>query len=107
MAPSTSSVIASDIVPKPRGRRPALLGEYPCGAGYGDPHLAPPCAVVELWSPAHLAAVAATALVSALLVAGARRRGDGFAAPAGRLLALVLLAAFAGEQLTYALRGDW
>jgi hypothetical integral membrane protein (TIGR02206 family) len=62
---------------------------------------------VELWSPAHLAAVAATALVSALLVAGARRRGDGFAAPAGRLLALVLLAAFAGEQLTYALRGDW
>jgi hypothetical integral membrane protein (TIGR02206 family) len=62
---------------------------------------------VELWSPAHLAAVAATALVSALLVAGARRRGDGFAAPAGRLLALVLLGAFVGEQLTYALRGDW
>ena len=62
---------------------------------------------MELWSPAHLAAIAATALVAALLVAGARRRGDAFALPAGRLLALVLLAAFAGEQLTYALRGEW
>jgi hypothetical integral membrane protein (TIGR02206 family) len=62
---------------------------------------------VELWSPAHLAAVAATALAAALLVAGARRLGDGFAVPAGRLLALALVAAFAGEQLTYALRGDW
>ncbi len=62
---------------------------------------------MELWSPAHLAAVAATALAAALLVAGARRLGDGFAVPAGRLLALALVAAFAGEQLTYALRGDW
>jgi hypothetical integral membrane protein (TIGR02206 family) len=62
---------------------------------------------VELWSPAHLAAIAATALVAALLVAGAGRRGDAFALPAGRLLALVLLAALAGEQLTYALRGEW
>jgi hypothetical integral membrane protein (TIGR02206 family) len=62
---------------------------------------------VELWSPAHLAAVAATALVSALLVAGARRWGAGFAVPVGRLLALVLLGGFAGEQLTYALRGEW
>jgi hypothetical integral membrane protein (TIGR02206 family) len=62
---------------------------------------------VELWSPTHLAAIAATALVSALLVAGARRRGDGFAVPAARVLALALLAGFAGEQLTYALRGEW
>jgi hypothetical integral membrane protein (TIGR02206 family) len=66
-----------------------------------------PCAVVQLWSPPHLAALAATALVAALLVAGARRRGDAFAGPAARTLALVLLAGFAGEQLTYALRGDW
>jgi hypothetical integral membrane protein (TIGR02206 family) len=63
--------------------------------------------VVELWSPAHLAAIAATALAAALLVAGARRRGAAFAIPAGRVLAVVLLSGFAGEQLTYALRGEW
>ena len=62
---------------------------------------------MELWSSAHIAALAATALAAALLVAGARLRGDAFAAPARRVLALVLLAGFAGEQLTYALRGDW
>jgi hypothetical integral membrane protein (TIGR02206 family) len=62
---------------------------------------------VETWSPAHVAAIAATALAAALLVAGARRGGDRFAVPAGRALALLLLAAFGGEQLTYALRGDW
>jgi hypothetical integral membrane protein (TIGR02206 family) len=62
---------------------------------------------VELWSPAHLAAIAATALAAALLVAGARRRGPAFAEPAAHVLAIVLLAGFAGEQLTYALRGDW
>jgi hypothetical integral membrane protein (TIGR02206 family) len=62
---------------------------------------------VELWSAAHLAAIAATALAAALLAAGARRGGDAFSVPAGRALALVLVAAFAGEQLTYALRGDW
>ena len=62
---------------------------------------------MQLWSPAHLAAIAVTALAAVLLVAGARRLGDSFAAPAGRVLALVLLAGFAGEQLAYALRGDW
>jgi hypothetical integral membrane protein (TIGR02206 family) len=62
---------------------------------------------VELWSAAHLAALAATALAAVLLVAGARRHGDSFAVPAGRALAIVLLAGFAGEQLTYALRGEW
>jgi hypothetical integral membrane protein (TIGR02206 family) len=62
---------------------------------------------VELWSPAHLAAIAATVLGAALLVACARRHGAAFAEPAARVLALVLLAGFAGEQLTYALRGEW
>ena len=62
---------------------------------------------MELWSPAHLAAVATTALAAALLVAGARRHGDAFSLPARRALALLLLAGFAGEQLVYALRGDW
>lgn len=62
---------------------------------------------VQLWSASHLAAIAVTVLAAALLVAGARRRGDTFARPAGRALAVVLLAGFLGEQLTYALRGDW
>jgi hypothetical integral membrane protein (TIGR02206 family) len=62
---------------------------------------------VELWSPSHLATIAVTALGAALLVAGARHRGEAFAAPAGRVLALLLVAGFAGEQLTYALRGEW
>jgi hypothetical integral membrane protein (TIGR02206 family) len=62
---------------------------------------------VELWSPDHLAAIAATALAAALLVAAARRYGAAFAEPAARVLAVVLLAGFAGEQLTYALRGEW
>jgi len=62
---------------------------------------------VQLWSPAHLAAIAVTVLASALLAGGARRRGDSFAVPVGRALALVLLAGLAGEQLAYALRGDW
>jgi hypothetical integral membrane protein (TIGR02206 family) len=74
-----------------------------CGPGCDDPYPAG----VELWSAAHLAAIAATALAAGLLVAGARRRREAFALPARRALALVLLAAFAGEQLTYALRGDW
>jgi hypothetical integral membrane protein (TIGR02206 family) len=62
---------------------------------------------MELWSGEHLAALAATALVAAALVAGARRRGDAFAVPAGRALAVVIAAGFAAEQLTYALRGRW
>ena len=62
---------------------------------------------MELWSAAHLAAIAVTVLAAALLAGGARRWGEAFAAPAGRALALVLLAGFAGEQLVYALRGDW
>src|SRR5215216_1776554 len=77
------------------------------GQRCGDPHPAPRCAVVETWSPAHIAAIAATAIAAALLAGGARRGGDRFAVPAGRALALVLLAAFGGEQLTYALRGEW
>ena len=58
---------------------------------------AQPCPVVELWSPAHLAALATTALAAALLVAGARRHGDAFSLPARRALALVLLAGFAAR----------
>jgi hypothetical integral membrane protein (TIGR02206 family) len=60
---------------------------------------------VELWSPEHLAALAAVALSAALLVAGARRRDEWPAAR--RALAALLLAGFVGEQVTYAVRGDW
>jgi hypothetical integral membrane protein (TIGR02206 family) len=57
---------------------------------------------VELWSADHLAALAVTVLAVALV---ASRRGD---RPALRgALAALLAAGFAGEQLTYALRGDW
>ena len=59
------------------------------------------------WSAEHVAAMAATAVVAALLVAGARAFGDGFSLPVGRALALVILGGFACEQLTYALRGQW
>jgi hypothetical integral membrane protein (TIGR02206 family) len=62
---------------------------------------------VEIWSAQHLAAMAATAAVAALLVAGARRWGEAWALPVGRALAVVILAGFVGEQLTYALRGEW
>jgi hypothetical integral membrane protein (TIGR02206 family) len=61
---------------------------------------------VDLWSPDHLAALAATALAAALVTAGARRRGGDWPA-ARRALAAILLAGFVGEQLTYAARGDW
>jgi hypothetical integral membrane protein (TIGR02206 family) len=61
---------------------------------------------VDLWSPAHLAALAATALAATLLTSAARRRAGDWPA-ARRALAAVLLVAFAGEQLSYALRGDW
>ncbi len=62
---------------------------------------------MEHWSAGHLAALAATALAAALLAVGARRRGAAWSARARHALAVLLLAGFAGEQLTYAVRGDW
>ena len=62
---------------------------------------------MDTWSGEHIAALVATAVVAALLVAAARRRGDAWAVPTGRALAVVILAGYAGEQLTYALRGQW
>jgi hypothetical integral membrane protein (TIGR02206 family) len=57
---------------------------------------------VELWSADHLAALAATVLAVALV---STRHGD---QPALRhALAALLAAGFVGEQLAYALRGDW
>jgi hypothetical integral membrane protein (TIGR02206 family) len=62
---------------------------------------------VEPWSTEHLAAMAATAAAATALAVATRRHAHEFAGPAARVLALVILAGFAAEQLTYALRGDW
>jgi hypothetical integral membrane protein (TIGR02206 family) len=62
---------------------------------------------VETWSGEHIAALVSTAAVAALLVAGARRRGDTWAVPIGRGLAAVILGGYLCEHLTYALRGEW
>jgi hypothetical integral membrane protein (TIGR02206 family) len=62
---------------------------------------------VEQWSDEHIAALAATTVAAALLVAGARGFGDRWAVPVGRALAVVILGAYCCEQLTYALRGEW
>ena len=52
-------------------------------------------------------ALLATVAVATLLVAAARRWGDAWAVPAGRVLAVVILGGFVCEQLTYALRSEW
>ena len=62
---------------------------------------------MEQWSGEHNTALVVTAVVAALLVAGGRRLRDGWAVPIARGLALVILAGFVGDQLTYALRGQW
>jgi hypothetical integral membrane protein (TIGR02206 family) len=64
-------------------------------------------ATVEHWSGEHIMALLTTVVVAALLVAAARRWGDTWAVPAGRALAVVILAGFVCEQLTYALRSQW
>lgn len=55
----------------------------------------------------HLAALAVTAALCALLVAGARRGGAAFSRPARMVLGAVILAGFAAEQIAYAERGEW
>lgn len=63
--------------------------------------------IVEPWSAQHIAALVGTSVVAALLVAGARRRGDAWAVPIGRGLAALIFGAYVCEQLTYVRRGDW
>lgn len=62
---------------------------------------------MEHWSAEHIGALAATAAVAGLLVAGARSRGDRWALPAGRTLGALILVAFVCEHATYAARGEW
>jgi hypothetical integral membrane protein (TIGR02206 family) len=62
---------------------------------------------VEHWSAEHIAAMAGTAVAAALMIGGARRFGEPWTVPVGRGLAVVMLAGFVGEQVTYAVRGLW
>jgi hypothetical integral membrane protein (TIGR02206 family) len=62
---------------------------------------------VHAGSVEHVSALVATAVMAALSVRGARRGGHGFVVRIGRVLGAVILAAYAVEHLTYALRGDW
>ena len=55
----------------------------------------------------HIAALIATAVAAGLLVTGARRHGRRFAVPVARGLAVLILAAYLGEHVTYAVRGTW
>lgn len=61
---------------------------------------------MEHWSVEHLAALAVTVVLAALLVGVARRRPQ-LALGIGRGLALIILAGFVCEQITYAVRGEW
>ena len=58
-------------------------------------------------SPEHVAAVVLTVAVATLLTLEARRRGERWAAPASRALALVIAAAYVAEYLANALDGTW
>jgi hypothetical integral membrane protein (TIGR02206 family) len=62
---------------------------------------------VEHWSAEHAGAIAATVAVTVLLVAGARSRGFAWAVPVARALAILILAGFVCEHLTYVLRDRW
>jgi hypothetical integral membrane protein (TIGR02206 family) len=62
---------------------------------------------MALFSPEHVAAIAAAALAALLLVIAARRVDDRAATRLSRVLAIVILAGFAVEQVTYLARGTW
>ena len=62
---------------------------------------------MEQWSLEHVAALVATGVAVALLIAGARRWEHAWAVAAGRVLAFVILGGFVCEQVTYAVRDQW
>jgi hypothetical integral membrane protein (TIGR02206 family) len=62
---------------------------------------------VRTFSAEHLAALIATAVTGTLLTRRVRANPSRWAAPVRRGLAVVILAAYVAEQLTYALRGIW
>ena len=62
---------------------------------------------MRLFSPEHIAAIAATALGALAVVALARRLSPRHATALARALAILILAGFVVEQVTYVVRGDW
>jgi len=62
---------------------------------------------MALFSPEHVAAIAATALVALLLVVAARRVDDQSATRLARGLAILILSGFVVEHATYLARGTW
>ncbi len=62
---------------------------------------------MELFSPAHLAAIAATALGALLLAILPRRLEPRHAVTIARCLAILILVGFVAEQATYLARGTW
>jgi hypothetical integral membrane protein (TIGR02206 family) len=62
---------------------------------------------VQEWSSEHIAALGATAMVAALLVAGARRRGRAWSVRVGHALAVIILGGFVIEQIVFTLRDQW
>ena len=62
---------------------------------------------MALFSPEHVAAIAASVLAALLLVVAARRADDQAATRLARALAIVILAGFVVEHATYLARGTW
>ena len=62
---------------------------------------------MELLSDAHVAAIAITAVSAVLFAVLARRRAESHTTILARALAVLILAGFVTEQITYAGRGDW
>lgn len=62
---------------------------------------------MALFSPAHVAAIAATVLAAVLLAVAARRADDEVATRLARALAIVILAGFVAEHAAYLVRGTW
>ena len=62
---------------------------------------------MRLFSLEHVAAIAVTVIAALALATLVRRAPPRTATTLARLLALVILAGFVAEQITYAARGDW
>src|SRR5215207_5385186 len=62
---------------------------------------------MELLSSAHVAAIAITAITALLFATLARRLPANRTTILTRALALLILAGFVTEQITYAARGEW
>lgn len=62
---------------------------------------------MRLFSPEHMAAIAATALGALAMATAPRRCGAPTASTIARALAILILAGFVFEQVTYVARGEW